>query len=185
MSASYSNFMAAYKPEDLNKVKRVSVDVPVNFEDWKKVVAETPIIVIYMWSEGCRPCHLIRDKYEAMANQLQTADIRFFKDNIDLPTSFHKQQVDVVPTFFIICDGQEMNHPVHKSRYNGWSPEIAESIQFHTLHSRRLQHNQLMRQKQQQQQQQQQRQPPQYVCKNNVCYIRGAEEEEENCSLSS
>jgi thiol-disulfide isomerase/thioredoxin len=171
--------MAAYKPEDLNKVKRTSMDVPVNFEDWKKVVAETPIIVIYMWSEGCRPCHLIRDKYESLASQLQNEDVQFYKDNIDLPTSFHKEQVDVVPTFFIICDGQEMNHPVHKSRYNGWSPAIAESSEFFTRQSRRLQHNQLMRQKKYQQQ----HQSPRYVCKNNVCYIRGdgEEEEEEHC----
>lgn len=166
---TYSNFMAAYQAENLNTVPRVSRDVPPDFQEWKRIVDSAPIIVLYLWSEGCRPCHLVRDKFEKMAGELQSPDIIFYKDNIDLPTSFHKEQVEVVPTFFIICDGHEMDHPIHKSRFNGWSEEnLRSAILFHSSQSRRAQ----MRQ---QQENIMKKPKSRFMCKNNVCYIQDHE----------
>jgi len=166
---SYGNFMVAYKPEELNKEPRVSKDVPVNFYEWKEIVDSQPVIVLYLWSNNCRPCLLIRDKFESMAKSLQNEDVVFYKDNIDLPTSFHKEQVEVVPTFFILCDGKEMNHPVHKARFQGWNAGMADAIEFHRTQSKRLQEKQMRRA--------QSAEPPRLVCKNNVCYIRREPEE--------
>ena len=157
---SYSSFMTAYRPEDLEKVERVSTDVPEDFQEWKYIVDTIPVIVLYMWSDSCRPCHLVRDKFEALASVMQNENILFFKDNIDKPTSFHKEQVDVVPTFFLICDGHEMEHPVHKSRYTGWNASMKDAILFFESISKRAQE----RARQQQQ--------PAIICKNNVCYIK-------------
>lgn len=157
----YSTFTTAYRPENLNKEPRVSSDVPEDFGMWKEVVDKTPVIVIYLWSEGCRPCHLIRDKYESLARELSSPYIRFYKDNIDNKTSFHRNMVEVVPTFFILCDGKEREHPGHKARYNGWNEEMKDAIMYYLQQSQR--YHQIM---------QQASKPPRFVCNNNVCYIQ-------------
>lgn len=155
----YTTFTSAYTPENLESVQRVSTDVPTDIQEWKQIVSSTPVIVIYLWSESCRPCHLVRDKYEKLASQLQSEDIRFYKDCIDLETSFHRQQVDVVPTFFILCDGHELRHPVHRSVYNGWVDGMPDSIMYH------LSQSQLHDKKRRVES------GPTIVCRNNVCYI--------------
>lgn len=158
---NYSSFTGAYADENLQKIERISYDIPTDVEQWKQVVSQTPVIVIYMWSNTCRPCHLIRDKFEQLAHMFQNDNVLFFKDNIDLPTSFHKNQIDVVPTFFLLCDGRELKHPVYKSIYNGWSDQMKDSIQYHISQSIKME-----------KQQQEQRKQPQLYCHNNVCYIK-------------
>jgi len=160
----YSSFNGAYADENLEKIERASYDIPTDPDEWRQILSKVPVIVIYMWSETCRPCLLIRDKFEALAHQFQNQNVLFFKDNIDLPTSFHKRQVEVVPTFFLLCDGHELNHPVHKSVYNGWSEQIKNSIQYHISQSTRLLENQEQKPKE--------KTEPQLYCYNNVCYIK-------------
>ena len=155
---NYSSFTGAYADENLQKIERISYDIPTDVEQWKQVVSQTPVIVIYMWSNTCRPCHLIRDKFEQLAHMFQNDNVLFFKDNIDLPTSFHKNQIDVVPTFFLLCDGRELKHPTYKSVYTGWSPEMKDSLLYHIQQSQKIQ--------------QQETQQPQLYCHNNVCYIK-------------
>ena len=159
----YSTFNGAYAEENLEKIERVSYDIPTDLEDWKEIVAQTPVIIVYMWSNSCRPCHLIRDKFEQMAHQFQNDNVLFFKDNIDLPTSFHRKQVDVVPTFFILCDGRELNNETHKSVYNGWSDQMMDSLKFHISQSVKMQERL---------QTPMTRKEPELYCHNNVCYIK-------------
>lgn len=161
----YSTFNGAYAEENLEKIERVSYDIPTNMEDWKEIVSETPVIIVYMWSNSCRPCHLIRDKFEQLAHQFQNEHVLFFKDNIDLPTSFHRNQVDVVPTFFLLCDGRELKHPTHKSVFNGWSDLMMESLKFHISQSVKLQERL-------NKPQHTPTQGPELYCHNNVCYIK-------------
>lgn len=160
----YSSFNGAYVEENNYKIERISYDIPTDPNQWREIISKTPVIVLYMWSDTCRPCHMIRDKFEKLAHQFQNENILFFKDNIDLPTSFHKNQVEVVPTFFLLCDGLELKHPVYKSVYNGWSDEMKESIQYHLLQSARLREKK------------EEKEPsgpgPRLYCYNNVCYIK-------------
>lgn len=153
----YSSFNGAYAEENLQRVERISYDIPTDIEQWREIVSKTPVIVIYMWSDSCRPCHLIRDKFETLAHQFQNENILFFKDNIDLPTSFHKNQVEVVPTFFLLCDGRELRHPTYKSVYTGWSQEMIESLRYHIQQSQKIET---------------QTTEPELYCHNNVCYIK-------------
>lgn len=159
----YSSFNGAYIEENTQKIERKSYDVPADINQWKEIVSKTPVIVIYMWSNTCRPCHMIRDKYEMLAHQFQNKNVLFFKDNIDLPTSFHKRQIEVVPTFFLLCDGHELNHPEYKSVYNGWSEEdLKKSIQYHISQSTRMN----------QDKEEEEKTEPELYCYNNVCYIK-------------
>lgn len=164
----YSTFNGAYEDENIPKVERASFDVPTDRNRWMDIVNRAPVIVLYMWSETCRPCLLVRDKFEAMAHRFQNEHVLFFKDNIDLPTSFHKQQIEVVPTFFILCDGKELHHPTYKSVYTGWNEnDIKDSIQYHISQSTRLRELQ-----EQQASANENLQEPQLYCYNNVCYIK-------------
>ena len=159
----YSSFNGAYIEENTEQIERKSYDIPTDMNQWKEIVSKTPVIVIYMWSNTCRPCHMIRDKYEMLAHQFQNKNVLFFKDNIDLPTSFHKRQIEVVPTFFLLCDRHEMNHPEYKSVYNGWSEEeLKKSIQYHMSQSTRM--NQM--------EEKEEKTEPELYCYNNVCYIK-------------
>lgn len=158
---NYSTFTGAYTEENLHKIERASYDIPTDREQWKQIVSQTPVIIIYMWSDTCRPCHLIRDKFENLVHMFQNENVLFFKDNIDLPTSFHKAQVDVVPTFFLLCDGRELQHPVYKSIYNGWSDQLKDSIQYHISQSTKIKDTKPTTPKE-----------PQLYCHNNVCYIK-------------
>ena len=162
--SAYSSFTIAYEEERFDKLDRVSYDIPGTFREWKQIVDSTPILVIYVWSDNCRPCHLVRDKFESLAHSLQDEDIIFYKDNIDLPTSIHRNQVEVVPTFIIVCDGHEMSHPTYKSRYTGWSDEIRDAVRFFHSVSQRAAGRAVQRE--------QQGQEPKIICKNNVCYIQ-------------
>lgn len=163
---NYSTFNGAYAEENLQKVARVSYDIPTDIQKWREIVAKTPVLVIYMWSEKCRPCHLIRDKFEKLGHMFQDENVLFFKDNIDLPTSFHKNQVDVVPTFFLLCDGRELRHPTHKSVYNGWSDDLKDSIRFHISQSEKLHIPKAPASTES---------SPQLYCHNNVCYLKKPE----------
>jgi len=164
---NYSTFTESYAAEDLNKVERVSYDIPTDIDQWKQIVSNTPVIVIYLWSETCRPCLLVRDKFERLAKDLQSENILFFKDNIDLPTSFHKRQVEVVPTFFILSDGHELRHPIYKSIHNGWNGQLMrDTITFHASESR------LLQEKTHQAELQEKNSAPKFYCRNNVCYIQ-------------
>lgn len=157
---NYQTFNGAYAEENLKKIERVSFDIPTDMRQWKEIVSKTPVVVVYMWSDTCRPCHLIRDKFEQLAHQFQDeGNVLFFKDNIDLPTSFHRDQVDVVPTFFLLCDGRELKHPTYKSIYNGWSEQIQESVQYHISQSTKMHARK-------------EEEGPQLYCHNNVCYIK-------------
>jgi thioredoxin-like negative regulator of GroEL len=161
----YSNFNGAYADESIPKVERASYDIPTDIEQWKEIVSMTPVIVIYMWSDTCRPCHMIRDKFEALVHQYQNDKVLFFKDNIDLPTSFHKNQVEVVPTFFLLCDGRELDHPTYKSVFTGWSAkDVEESLKYHISQSTKFH--------QKEEQTQQENDGPQLYCYNNVCYLK-------------
>ena len=171
----YNSFNGAYADETTPKVERASYDIPTDPNQWREIISRTPVIVLYMWSDTCRPCHMIRDKFEMMAHRFQNEDVLFFKDNIDLPTSFHRNQVEVVPTFFILCDGTELDHPQFKSVYNGWTEQMKDSIQYHISQSQRLIEKQQMQQQQQlhqQEQEHQQKSSPQLYCYNNVCYLK-------------
>lgn len=156
--------MAAYKKEDYNQHPRISQDVPSNFQEWKQIVDQTPVIVLYLWSEGCRPCLMIRDRYEALAAKHQSDHIKFFKDNIDNPMGFHRGQVEAVPSFFLLVDGKELNNGQVKSRYTGWTEEMQQVIPQLLPLSQRYQ-SFLVRQNTMEEE-------PEMVCKNNVCYLR-------------
>lgn len=156
---NYSDFMSAYNEETLEKEIRTSKDIPTDFEEWKTIISNTPVVVIYMWSEHCRPCALIRDKFERLVASLQNEHILFVKDNIDLPTSFHKNHVEVVPTFYILCDGKELRNANYPSVFNGWMQEqMEQSIKYH------LSQSVLYQQRSQTPQQK-------LYCRNNVCYL--------------
>jgi thiol-disulfide isomerase/thioredoxin len=158
--ADYTDFMSAYREENNEKVPRISMDVPTDVEEWRSIVANHPVVVIYMWSEHCQPCLMVRDKFESLAHSFPPEEVVFFKDNIDLPTSLHKRHVEVVPTFFILCDGRELRHPVHKSVHHGWDADILrDAIQYHQSQSQIIAKRQLVESS------------PRIVCKNNVCYI--------------
>jgi thioredoxin-like negative regulator of GroEL len=150
----YSSFTEAYRPENLNKEPRVSLDVPQDIEEWRQVLTTTPIIVLYLWSENCRPCLLIRDKYENLARELASPYIRFYKDNINQVGSFHRTSVEVVPTFIILSEGKEVG------RYSGWNEEMKTVIISH-LQESSVRYQEIV-----------QSQPPRIICKNNVCYIQ-------------
>lgn len=176
---NYTQFTSAYEEEMVSAVPRVSRDIPTNFEEWKSIIRNTPVVVIYMWSNSCRPCHMVRDKYERLATEFQNENVLFFKDNIDLPTSFHRNNVDVVPTFFILCDGHELQHPFHKSVCHGWEDRMPDTIRYHLAQSQ-IFYNRMEANKQQEylQQQEQQEQPQRKLyCRNNVCYLYPDDEE--------
>lgn len=156
----YTDFTSAYKEENMESVPRASRDIPNDMEEWKNILANTPVIVLYMWSEHCQPCLKIRDKFEILAHKFNPEEVLFYKDNIDIPTSFHKRHVEVVPTFFILSDGHELKHPTYKSVHHGWEPDVlAEAIKFHLSQSQLLAKKKLVES------------APRIVCKNNVCYI--------------
>lgn len=156
----YSDFMSAYEADQTGKEVRMSKDIPTDFTQWKEIITNTPVVVIYMWSEHCHPCTLISDKFERLVASMQNEHILFVKDNIDLPTSFHRNHIEVVPTFYILCDGKELRNPHYPSVFNGWMKDDMErSINYH------LNQSTIYQQRQQQQQQRK------LYCRNNVCYI--------------
>lgn len=162
----YGTFMSAYKKEELNTVARVSQDVPPDMNEWRDILRRTPVVVLYLWSENCRPCLLIRDKFEALATKYQSDYIKFYKDNIDSPMTFHRGQVEAVPSFFLLVDGKEVNSPILKSRHVGWTDEMQQTIP--RLLPLSQQYEILIKQQKEDQQEGNDR----FICKNNVCYLR-------------
>lgn len=154
----YGTYNTAYKEENLNQHPRVSADVPASMDEWREIINNTPVVVLYIWSNHCQPCLRIRDKYESLAAKYQDDNVKFYKDNIDNPMCFHKGQVDAVPAFILLVDGREARGPNIKGRHTGWTEEMIQTIpqllQYSAIYQR------------------QQQKPERLVCKNNVCYIQ-------------
>ena len=98
---SYKTFKNLNTVEKL--VDKKSIDL-VDSEHLNLLLKKFPIVVVDVWAQWCRPCKLIANDYEKLANKYP--QIIFCKDNIDNENSPHKNKCDVVPTFFFYAYGE-------------------------------------------------------------------------------
>jgi thioredoxin 1 len=63
------------------------------------------VVIVYVWAEWCLPCRDCAPEFERLKTEYDT--VEFMKDNIDDECSFHKDYVNVVPSFFIYKDGEQ------------------------------------------------------------------------------
>ena len=113
MSSSYGNYNSAY-PKPQPRVETEPSDkyqwtFPIqNREHLGKAIQSFPIVVVKAWAVWCQPCKIAGQKLDAFAETLSgyNKHILFMSENIDNEDSYFKDQVSVVPTFFVFFQGK-------------------------------------------------------------------------------
>jgi thiol-disulfide isomerase/thioredoxin len=84
-------------------------------QNFKEIVQRFPIVVVDAWAKWCNPCKLIMPKYNDLAydfeKEFHDEKVIFLKDHIDDEWSIHRNDVSVVPSFFIYIRGQRFMVP--------------------------------------------------------------------------
>lgn len=91
-------------------MERVSYDLTDEVTDIEFFFKNKRLTVIDAWASWCVPCKTFSDKYEIIANEwkkeVDKGEIIFLKDNIDDQFSLHRENLHVVPTYFIYVYGE-------------------------------------------------------------------------------
>lgn len=86
-------------------------------------------VLVDLWADWCRPCHLIEPHVKAIADE-KSGSLKVVKLNIDEnPTTPRSYGVMSIPTLLLFVDGEE------KARLVGTRPKeaILEQIEPHLL----------------------------------------------------
>jgi thiol-disulfide isomerase/thioredoxin len=135
MSSSYGNYNSAYpKPQprvETEPSEKYQWTFPIqNREHLGKAIQSFPIVVVKAWAVWCQPCKIAGQKLDAFAETLSDYNkyILFMSDNIDNEDSYFKEQVNVVPTFFVFFQGKIDDHQILEIED---SPGINADILYH------------------------------------------------------
>ena len=111
MYQSYGDYNQSY-PLPANEMapgKKYSYDL-MDGKDLQAVLDKVEIILVDAWAPWCQPCKKAGQKFEALGQKFETfveqKRLLLLKDNIDEETSYHRELVEVVPTFFIYVRGK-------------------------------------------------------------------------------
>ena len=105
-------------------MERVSYDLTDEVTDIASYFRDKKITVVDAWASWCLPCQSFGEKYEILANELKDkvdkGEIIFLKDNIDDEFSIHRENIQVVPTYFIYVYGelQKIGNDINSLRYD-------------------------------------------------------------------
>lgn len=111
MYKSYGDYNQSYPlPADDTPAVKHSFDL-MSGQDLKAVLDKVEIILVDAWAPWCQPCKQAGKKFEALGQKfepfLQSKRLLLLKDNIDQEeTSYHRNLVEVVPTFFVYVRGE-------------------------------------------------------------------------------
>lgn len=117
------------------KVQRISIDIPSNLVEWKILVRDHPIVLLYIWKQSCMPCVQIKNRFEQWIGSLKQRYrddqgwMLFVKDCLDrdgpqpqegTPSAVHNRMAQMVPFYILYYD----NQIVYK--HAGFEPHVLE-----------------------------------------------------------
>jgi len=109
----YSHYNTAYQEEvsTSKDVQRVSYDLAPD-NNFEEIIKNIPIVIVDVWAKWCQPCKKSSEKFEEIGNmfknEITEKKILFLKDDIDTEHTFHRDEIEVVPSFFIYHYGQKV-----------------------------------------------------------------------------
>lgn len=132
--SQYATYREIGASEGVN-VERISVDIPSNLTDWKSMVSQHPIVLLYVWKQSCLPCVQIKNRYEQWLHSLRqkynddSGVMLFVKDCLDrdggspiegTPSAVHNRMAQMVPFFILYYNNTIV------FRHAGYEPQILE-----------------------------------------------------------
>ncbi|NDE14253.1 thioredoxin [bacterium] len=93
----------AEKPQD-------SYVLDIQSGDFSGALSTYRVVVVKAWAKWCAPCKHLGQKMETLAYSLadytRNKHVLCLADDIDHPSSIHREKVDVVPTVFVYHQGR-------------------------------------------------------------------------------
>lgn len=107
---AYNDAPPTSSVNQLSDVKKYSYDL-MSSADLQKVLHQVEVIVVDAWAPWCQPCKKAGIKFELLGEKfrsfIEQKKLLLLKDNIDNEdNSYHRQLVEVVPTFFVYIQGK-------------------------------------------------------------------------------
>lgn len=110
MYASYESYNNTGQTEKQRPPpKRVSYDL-TDQRTFQTAQSHFDIVIVDAYADWCTPCKQLAPRFEQLGHDLrkhiEVKKLLLLKDNIDNEDSFHKNDVNVVPTFFVYIRGK-------------------------------------------------------------------------------
>lgn len=108
MYASYENYNKE-DPSSTEQIERVSFDLE-DSSSFDSALQNSEVVIVDAWASWCNPCKKIAPKFEELGHLflsfVKSGRLLLLKDNIENEDSVHKNDVHVVPTFFVYIRGE-------------------------------------------------------------------------------
>jgi thioredoxin 1 len=89
--------------------ERISYDL-TDTRAFKTAQSHFDVVIVDAYADWCTPCKQLSPRFEQLGHDhrkyINNKKLLLLKDNIDNEDSFHKNDVNVVPTFFVYIRGK-------------------------------------------------------------------------------
>ncbi|ESK89058.1 thioredoxin [Moniliophthora roreri MCA 2997] len=80
-----------------------------SYDEFNKIINSGKVVVIDFWATWCGPCKVISPIFEQLSNLPESADVEFYKVDVDTQTDIAAEVgIRAMPTFVAFRNGEKI-----------------------------------------------------------------------------